>query len=459
LFHRLRILHGIFQVFVLALPSVINSGLLFLLMVYIMAIIGNCFLSDLKFNEFSSEHMNFKDIIPGFLAVFRIATYDGWNDVMYAGTKEKSPSFYCVHNPTYEDYLANGKQTIGCGSKFNSIYYIICILMIPVVFLNIFVAIVVASVTEIAQLSESVLSDERLNQFLSVWGKYDPKAEGFVEYSNVWNFLSEIPEPLGASSRQMTNRFFSAISQWMLQLRVFRSKETGLHYVSFYDLLEGLVKRSLYKPQTLEYIYHNRCKADVIKGLQELWDQRTQLAMDSDTYMNRIEDLRYYYGLKKSFEASSSYKPIKANLPTLVWIILKISRDLKVKVEERLKRDKEQETNANLPVIPEDTALITGTREKEDTKEQDGNDDLFENNTVAKFIERTITREVDELTVIHFGGQRFEHNVPKMPNKMKNKMRRAPKEKKHNIPTEFIINESKFQNSNKKKSSSDSASK
>eukprot|EP00826_Nyctotherus_ovalis_P051097 TRINITY_DN636_c0_g1_i1.p1 TRINITY_DN636_c0_g1~~TRINITY_DN636_c0_g1_i1.p1 ORF type:complete len:441 (-),score=131.58 TRINITY_DN636_c0_g1_i1:149-1471(-) len=421
-----------------SLPSVFNSALLFFLMMYIFAVVGNCFFSDIKLQEYLNAHANFQNIITAFLTLFRISTYDGWNDIMHDAMRERSPSFYCIPNPSYDDIAANGGEAIGCGNRYYAIYFVLSIIIIPYTFLNIFVAIVVGSVIEIAQLSSSVLSDEHLNMFLAVWKRYDPKAEGFVEYSHVWNILYELPEPLGAVSIQMNDRYYSAMTQWMLQLRIYRSKNNGLHYVTFYDVLEGLVKKSLYKPQTVDKIYNNLSKEALIKGLQELWDQRTQLVMDIDLYMNRMEDLYYYYELRKRFEARSNYTPIKVNLPFLVWTILKISKQLKTKVKERMKKSG---AAVKVSLGPEHNSRLTMSKDK------DHDSDVGPDSMIANFMKRSVTKEVDELGVENFGEERVRHNVPKEPTKMKNK--RELKERKHNVPVQFQTNSSRFRSSSK----------
>jgi len=335
LFKKIKIFQKIFQIFVLALPSIITVAALLIVVMYIFAVVAIFLFSGVKIQENLGPSCHFQDIFTAFTAIFRMSTFDGWVDVMHDASRSIAPNFYCINNPTYSDVVANGGEAIGCGLPYAPVYFVIFILVIPFMFLNILIAIVVASVTEIKQLSESVLCDERLNSFLEVWGKYDPRGSGFILYSHVWNLLYEIPEPLGASEKEMNSKFYCAVTIWMLQLKLYRHQETGKHFVAFYDVLEALVKKTIYRPQTLAKIYNNQSKNALIKGLEELWDQKTQLAMDSEKYMNKIELIRYYYKLKWKKEAICPYKEIKIRLPMLVLIILKVSRILKQKVKAK----------------------------------------------------------------------------------------------------------------------------
>jgi len=332
LFKKVKMLRNIFQIFVLALPSIITVAALLIVVMYIFAVMGIFLFSGVKIQENLGPSCHFQDILTAFTTIFRISTFDGWVDVMHDTSRGFAPNFYCINNPTYSDVVRNGGNPIGCGLPYAPVYFVIFILVIPFMFLNILIAIVVASVTEIKNLSESVLSDERLNVFLEVWGKYDPRGKGFILYSHIWDLLYEVPEPLGASEKEMNSKFYCAVTLWMLQLKIYRHEQTGKHFIAFYDVLEALVKKCIYKPQTLVKIYSNASKDALIKGLEELWDQKTQLAMDSENYMSKIEDIRYYYELKWKREAKFSYKEIKTRLPTLVLIILKMTRILKERV-------------------------------------------------------------------------------------------------------------------------------
>ena len=204
---------------------------------YIFSVIAIALFSDIKLQGSLNKHANFQNIPRAFLTVYRLATYDGWNDIMHDSMREETQYFYCVPSPTYDDVNLNNGDAIGCGYPLAFIYFIFSIIIVPFTFLNIFIAIVIASVMEIATLSESVLSDERLNGFLKAWVQYDPKGTGYVEYDRVWHLLYDIPEPLGAQEKEMNNKFYSAITLWMLQLKIYKHEKSMHHYVAFYDVL------------------------------------------------------------------------------------------------------------------------------------------------------------------------------------------------------------------------------
>ncbi len=162
----------------------------------------------------------------------------------------------------------------------------------------------------------------------------------------MWHVLAEVGEPLGASEKEMNSRYYSAMTLWMLQLRIYWSEKTQEHLLAFYDVLEALVKKTIYRPQTLDKIYNNRSKEALVSGLCELWSQRAQLTMDDPKYVNKIEDLRHYYDAKMRKGENPEYVLIKARLPTVVWLILRICKRLRNRVKARKAQKKLDEAQA-----------------------------------------------------------------------------------------------------------------
>ncbi len=215
----------------------------------------------------------------------------------------------------------------------------------------------------------------------------------------------------------MGSRYYSAITLWMLQVGLYRHKIDGRCYVAFYDVLEAMVKRSMYRPQTLDKIYNNLSKEILIKGLQELWDQRTQLSMDSDNYVKHIEDLRYYYNSKTKRGENPEYELIKVRLSSLVWTILTICKSLRHQIKKRKFGTREESKTGSKPF---DASIVT-------------------------LLLRSITREADGLTVANFGGQTMQHNQPRVESRPTHKSKFKHNEPKHHVPMESRPTKTKVQ--------------
>ncbi len=156
-----------------------------------------------------------------------------------------------------------------------------------------------------------------------------------IEYSSVWRFLCDLGTPLGVSEKKLCNRYYAAMTLWMLEVKIYQHKQLYYHYVEFYDVLEALVKKTIYKKQTLYKIFNNSSKDALVDGLQDLWNEKSKLTMEEQTSLGKIEALTFYYNAKKAKEAQSLYTLIKAQLPMLVWITLRITRTLRLKVKQR----------------------------------------------------------------------------------------------------------------------------
>ena len=186
LFKYAQILHKMFQTFILALPAVVNLALLFFLVIYLFDIAGVLFFADIKLQSFLEPHNNFQNFWGGFLAVYRLATFDGWNDLMHDVSRSHAQYFDCVEYPTYEDVIQNGGQPVGCGLPYAPVFCIGLELIVTFIFLNLFIAIIVGSMLDITKLSESVLSDEKLGKFQKVWQEFDPNVSDYQDFIGNW---------------------------------------------------------------------------------------------------------------------------------------------------------------------------------------------------------------------------------------------------------------------------------
>jgi len=422
LINKISMLKKIFQILVLSLPSIITLAILLFIIMYIFSVVGISLFSGVKLQNNINVYAHFQDIITSFITVYRIATYDGWVDIMHDAMRMETSYWSCTYYPTHADVVANGGIANGCGLEYAPAYFILFIIIVPFIVLNIFISIMVSSVTEITSLDESVLSDERLEGFLNAWKKHDPQATGYVHYSKIWNLLYEVPMPLGADEKEMDNKYYCAVILWMLQLKLYRKAGTGLHYIAFYDVLEALVKKCIYRPQTLHKIYNNQSKEALIEGLGELWDQKNQLAMDKEEYIRKIEDLKYYYEAKARQE-SSSYVLVKIKLPTLVCVILRISRILKARVKGKSPRasqrraSKFSKANVDLAGILLDNVAFNSDRiAKEPIKPEEAEKQESCENNVSQFA---------------------EHNVSPLPEKFRKKSKLDIKVSKHNVPNKM----------------------
>jgi len=82
LFRNLKKLQIIFTTFLNTLSSLINVGGLMLLIMYIYPVIGINLFADIKQHAPMHSRLNFDGIFNAYITLFRVATGEGWNDLM-----------------------------------------------------------------------------------------------------------------------------------------------------------------------------------------------------------------------------------------------------------------------------------------------------------------------------------------------------------------------------------------
>ena len=82
--------------FIYSIPSLMNVGSLLFLFLYLYAVIGVYFFSDIKLQEGLSEHANFKTFGAAFLTLFMTLTGENWCFLMEDCARIRSESFVCV---------------------------------------------------------------------------------------------------------------------------------------------------------------------------------------------------------------------------------------------------------------------------------------------------------------------------------------------------------------------------
>ena len=143
LFRNLKSLQVIFSTFLNTIPALVNTGGLMFLVIYIFSVIGMNLFARVKLQAPMHRWLNFQTVPNSLLTLFRVATGENWNDVMYALGSGNTISYQCIENPTYQDYVDAGFKPVGCGNKYLAgTFFYTYILLVTLIFLNIFIAII-----------------------------------------------------------------------------------------------------------------------------------------------------------------------------------------------------------------------------------------------------------------------------------------------------------------------------
>lgn len=97
---------------------------------------------------------------------------------MYDAGRQPAVNFDCMESQTYESKQEIGIQ--GCGSSASVLFFFSFIMMVSLVFLNLFIAIILEGFAESSLEQQVRINEECLTAFAETWRKYDPIATGLV---------------------------------------------------------------------------------------------------------------------------------------------------------------------------------------------------------------------------------------------------------------------------------------
>lgn len=114
-----------------------------MLIIYIYSVMGVILLGDIKRNNNMNDYINFESFTSAFITLFTVCTIDTWHLTAAAFMKSREITYQCINDPTYEDYLLNGNQMVGCGNRaVASIFFLSFFFIVGLVFLKLFIAII-----------------------------------------------------------------------------------------------------------------------------------------------------------------------------------------------------------------------------------------------------------------------------------------------------------------------------
>ncbi len=160
--------------------QLVSIGLLFCLFIFIFAIMGmNVFAKTwvLPYTiDVMPETVNDFSTFQGcWMVLSQCATLQKWDYYLQQLGRSK-PN--CVSDQSLKDIQANGIR--GCATIFAYPYFIIFIIVVPLVTMNLFVAVVIQGYEMSFRENEAELLPKHIDELIDKWSEYDPKATGFL---------------------------------------------------------------------------------------------------------------------------------------------------------------------------------------------------------------------------------------------------------------------------------------
>ncbi|XP_078002286.1 sodium channel protein type 9 subunit alpha-like [Phascolarctos cinereus] len=175
----------------LSLPTLLNIVLLFLLVMFIYAIIGMSHFAYVKKDDGINDMFNFETFSNSMLCLFQITTFAGWDGllepILITGPPDCDP-----------EKIHPGSSVRGdCGSPSLGILYFVSYIIISfLVLVNMFIVVILEICSVVTEENAQPLSEEVFNNFYEVWRQFDPNVTHFIDYSQLSEFAASLDPPL-----------------------------------------------------------------------------------------------------------------------------------------------------------------------------------------------------------------------------------------------------------------------
>lgn len=227
----------IFQTFLVTLPALANVGSLLLLLLYIYSILGMFLFADVKLNYPLDDNLNFNNIGYSFLTMIRVSTGENWHEIMHAVSRSKNSLYLCIEDSKYQDFLANDRRPVSCGGRISSIlFFVSFIIIVSLVFLNLFVAIILEGFDDTNQKDKKLFNHETTEYFRDAWSRFDPNATCFIRTKDFPKLMLALGAPIGWDESFKQDKIKQKLFMKELKLQSFN----GYTKYQFINVLENL---------------------------------------------------------------------------------------------------------------------------------------------------------------------------------------------------------------------------
>ncbi|NXX38051.1 SCN4A protein, partial [Tricholaema leucomelas] len=189
LIRRARGIRTLLFALLMSLPALFNIGLLLFLVMFIYAIVGMANFACVGWEGGIDNLFNFQTFDSSMLCLFQITTSAGWDALLVPLLK--SPNS-CAPNLNLTNEQRNNCTNKGVGILFFVSYVIISFLIV----VNMYIAVILENFSVATEESTDPLSEDDFDMFYETWGKFDPQATQFIEYSALPDFADALAEPL-----------------------------------------------------------------------------------------------------------------------------------------------------------------------------------------------------------------------------------------------------------------------
>lgn len=239
---------------IISIPALFNIATLLFLFMFIFAIVGMTFFSNVRHRGAITDTVNFETFGRSIILLFRLSTSAGWNDVLDPLMEETD-----CNNTHYIDSLGVPQASTGgdCSIQPLAVGFFLLYLFISfMVIINMYIAVILENFNQAHEQEEIGITEDDFDMFYAVWERYDPHATQYMKLECLSDFIDLLEAPLG-----ITKPNSMAIVAFNLPI----VEGDRLHCL---DVLTALVKR---------FLQHNGADDDSVKMSNEHREANEQL--------------------------------------------------------------------------------------------------------------------------------------------------------------------------------------
>lgn len=183
----------VFNTLVLSAPSLINVGMLLLLLWFVYGIAGMYLFGnlDLTVTQILDENQNFATFYNSVSLLFQCITGENWNLIMRD----------CMGN-----YDCTGGYDICGNPTIAVIFWVSYTILGQYFFLNMFIAVILENfIEEPEDLIDAGITDKDLKKYQKAWRHFAPYAQSYISVFDLPDLLVKIDAPLGFKGQNLSS--------------------------------------------------------------------------------------------------------------------------------------------------------------------------------------------------------------------------------------------------------------
>ncbi|XP_051624243.1 sodium channel protein type 5 subunit alpha-like [Manacus candei] len=189
LIRKARGLQTLLFALLMSLPALVNIGLLLFLIMFIYAVVGMANFACLPWEGGIDNIFNFQTFSGSILCLFQITTSAGWDSLLAPLLSE---SVTCAPNLN----LTETDKTNCKNRPFGIFYFVSYVIISFLIVVNMYIAVILENFNVATEESTDPLCEDDFDMFYETWGKFDPLATQFIDYSALSDFADALAEPL-----------------------------------------------------------------------------------------------------------------------------------------------------------------------------------------------------------------------------------------------------------------------